>query len=234
MTPLYRLFEAPFDDVRGQREERFEKRYGFWRGFVDDRRLRYLDCGLFGNGFSRVRCPDCHEEYLLASSSAPSVPAHAQWDFVIPKMLRPDFLHHRELLGKLSKVAWETVIELMVTAVGEEAFRPGMVAVVQTAGDKGNWHPHVHAIVSRGGWSSAGEWIPIGFVDEQKAEWLFRHKVMRYLQNEGLLSEERAELLLSWRHTDFSVHNRVTVEPEDQRDLVLGGGVFVVCDKMVS
>ena len=32
----------------------------------------------------------------------------------------------------------------------------------------------------------------------------------------GLLSEERTELLLSWRHTGFSVHNRVIVEPEDR------------------
>ena len=29
-------------------------------------------------------------------------------------------------------------------------------------------------------------------------------------------TEERTELLLSWRHTGFSVHNRVRVEPEDQ------------------
>jgi hypothetical protein len=53
-------------------------------------------------------------------------------------------------------------------------------------------------------------------VDEHSAELLFRHKVMRLLQDEGLLSEERTELLLSWRHTGFSVHNRVYVEPEDQ------------------
>jgi hypothetical protein len=39
---------------------------------------------------------------------------------------------------------------------------------------------------------------------------------MRLLQDEGLLSDERTELLLSWRHTGFSVHNRVRVEPEDQ------------------
>ena len=31
----------------------------------------------------------------------------------------------------------------------------------------------------------------------------------------GLLTEERTALLLSWRHTGFSVHNRVRVEPED-------------------
>ena len=54
--------------MRGQWEERFERRYGFWRGFVDDKVRRYLDCGLYENGFARVQCPDCHEEYLLAFS----------------------------------------------------------------------------------------------------------------------------------------------------------------------
>ena len=141
-TPLYRLFETLYDEVRGQWEERFERRYGFWRGFVDDQVRRYLDCGLFENGFARVRCPDCHAEYLLAFSCktrelCPSCAAgraaataallreevlgevgHAQWVFVMPKMLRPYFLHHRELLGGLARAAWGTVRELMVAAVG--------------------------------------------------------------------------------------------------------------------
>lgn len=38
--------------------------------------------------------------------------------------------------------AWETVLELMCAAAGDEGMRPGMVAVVQTAGDLANWHPH--------------------------------------------------------------------------------------------
>jgi hypothetical protein len=104
--------------------------------------LRYLDCGLFENGFARIRCPDCAEEYLLAFSCktrdlCPSCAAkrsaataallaeevlasvgHAQWVFVMPKMLRPYFLHHRELLGGLALAAWETVLELMCAAAG--------------------------------------------------------------------------------------------------------------------
>ena len=67
-TPLYRLFETHFDEVKGQWEERFERRCGFWRGFVDEQVRRYLDCGLYENGFARIRCPDCAEEYLLAFS----------------------------------------------------------------------------------------------------------------------------------------------------------------------
>ncbi len=120
---------------------------------------RYLDCGLFDNGFARIRCPGCHEEYLLAFSCktrdlCPSCAAkrsvataallvedvledvgHAQWVLVIPKMLRPYFLHHRGLLGGLARAAWETALELMCAAAHGEELRPGMVAVVQTAGD---------------------------------------------------------------------------------------------------
>ena len=66
---------------------------------------------------------------------------HAQWVFVMPKMLRPYFLHHRDLLGGLARAAWETVRELMVAATGGAGLRPGMVAIVQTAGDLANWHP---------------------------------------------------------------------------------------------
>ena len=67
-TPLYRLFEHHFEEVRGQWEERFERRFGFWRGIVDEQVCRYLDCGLYENGFARISCPDYAEEYLLAFS----------------------------------------------------------------------------------------------------------------------------------------------------------------------
>ena len=60
---------------------------------------------------------------------------HTQWVVTIPKMLRPYFLYHRELLGGLNRAAWETAHELMAAATGDETLRPGMVAVVQTAGD---------------------------------------------------------------------------------------------------
>jgi len=64
----HRQEQTHFEEVRGQWEERFERRFGFWRGFVDEQVGRYLDCGLYENGFARIRCPDCAEEYLLAFS----------------------------------------------------------------------------------------------------------------------------------------------------------------------
>lgn len=131
-------------------------------------------------------------------------------------MLRPYFLHHRQLLGKLLQAAWETVHALIAEAGGDEGqARPGMVGVVQTATDLLEWSPHVHALVSRGGWDRAGTWVPVPCVDAKAAELLFRHKVIASLRDEELLTEERIELLLSWQNTGFSVHNSVTVGSKD-------------------
>jgi CubicO group peptidase (beta-lactamase class C family) len=55
-------------------------------------------------------------------------------------------------------------------------------------------------------------------VDEGSAKELFRHKVLALLRRRGLLSLERIELLLSWRRSGFSVHNRVYAHPGDGRD----------------
>jgi hypothetical protein len=241
-TPLYALLESLFETVKGAWEDLFERRYGFWRGLLDGVVARYLDCGIFERGFARIRCPDCATEYLLAFSCkgrglCPSCGAkraaefaaflqdevvadigHAQWVFTVPKLLRPYFMHHRELLGPLCAAAWQTVRELMAVAAGEEKdFRPGMVAVVQTFGDQLNLHPHVHALVTRGGWTASGEWVPVPYVSSSAAEQLFRHKVIRLLQHAGLLDEDRTRLLLSWHHSGFSVHNFVTVPAGDGR-----------------
>ena len=136
-----------------------------------------------------------------------------------PQMLRVYFLYHRELLGELSRAAAETAKELLAAAAGEEeGLRSGFVSVVQTFGDRANFHPHVHALVTRGGWTGSGEWVPVPYVDERAAEKLFRHKVLGLLRRRGLLSQERIELLLSWRRSGFSVHNRVYAHPGDGRD----------------
>ena len=241
---MYSLIESLYERVKGSWDDLFERSYGFWRGILDGAVTRYLDCGIFENGFARIRCPDCKDEYFLPFSCkgrglCPSCGAkraaefaaflqdevvagvgHAQWVFTIPKMLRPYFMHHRELLGPLCTAAWQTVRELMAVAAGDEnGFRPGMVAVVQTFGDQLNLHPHVHALVTRGGWNAHGDWVPIPYVSASAAEQLFRHKVIRLLQKEGLLDEDRTRVLLSWKHSGFSVHNGVTVMAGDGRAL---------------
>src|ERR1035437_4471213 len=96
----------------------------------------------------------------------------------------------------LCTAAWQTVRELMA-----------------------NLHPHVHALVTRGGWTASGERVPVPYVSSSALEQLFRHKVIRLLHRACLLNEDRTRLLLSWPHSGFSVHNFVTVPAGDGRAL---------------
>jgi len=237
--------EAHYETVKGLWEERFEHMYGFWRGFVDDVVNAYLDCGRFEAGFARVRCSDCGDEFLVATSCqkrgfCPSCGAkraaafaaflidevlepvgHAMWTFALPKMIRLYFIHHPELRSKLCRAAYETVQEMMVAAaIGSEGFRTGMVAVMATAGDLLNHNAHAHAIVPRGGWDESGAWVPVPYLDKDVAERLFRGKVLSFLVREGLLSDERRRILMNWNHNSgFSIDDSVRIEPEDQKSM---------------
>lgn len=73
LNPLEEGREAAFNRVNFETfeqvyEERFERQYGFYRPYVGQVMLRYLDCGILHNGFARVRCGRCGHEYLLEFS----------------------------------------------------------------------------------------------------------------------------------------------------------------------
>ncbi len=57
------------------------------------------------------------------------------------------------------------------------------------------------------------------YVDSHKAELVFRHKVLELLRDRDLITQERIDLLLSWRNSGFGVHNRTTVYPSDSEGL---------------
>jgi len=145
----------------------------------------------------RPRDPRSTPQYRLVEEVVAEA-GHAQWVFTVPKLLRPQptlvasrpqavspgrafgprvgpyFLDHRELLGKLSQAAWQTVAEMVdVAAGGEVPVRPGMVTVIQTARSDLGFSPHIHALVSRGGWTPDGRWVPVPFIDSEAAEKAF-------------------------------------------------------------
>ena len=74
-----------------------------------------------------------------------------------------------------------------------------------------------NALCSRGGWNGLGRWVPVPYLDHRLAEQLFRHRVLRLLKREQLLSDERIELLLSWRRTGFSIDDSVRI-PAGEND----------------
>ena len=62
---------------------------------------------------------------VLLSEEVVQQVGHCLWTFTVPKLLRPYFLHRRQLLGKLCRAGWETVSELIAEVTAEDV-RPGM------------------------------------------------------------------------------------------------------------
>src|SRR3990172_11157247 len=108
---------------------------------------------------------------------------------------------------------------MMAAAIDEPDARPGMVAVIQTFASTLKWNHTIHSIDPRGVFLDDASWHPIPYVDAHRAELLFRHKVLKLLQDRELISQERIDLLLSWRNSGFAVPNQNTVYPQDTEGL---------------
>ena len=66
LTPHYQCVQDHFEMLEQVYPERFQKRYGFWRPYLKEVMVRYLECGDFHNGFARIRCDACGTERALA------------------------------------------------------------------------------------------------------------------------------------------------------------------------
>jgi hypothetical protein len=247
-TVLYRVLFHYFDRFLTEYESRFEKDCGFFRPIIKEVVERYLDCGNPRCGFARIRCPACHAEHLLMFSCrtrgfCPSCHAkrleewgewmretllldvpHRQVVFVIPKMLRIFFKYNRRLLGELCRCALRSLSRYF-EIVARSELMPGVIAAIQTFGDRINFHPHLHLLVTEGGVDKAGHFHKIARIDDSRLAEIFAREVLAALVSRELLSPEWAERLLSWRHSGFNVHSRVRAKTRKEAE---GVGKYMI------
>jgi hypothetical protein len=95
---------------------------------------------------------------------------------------------------------------------------PGVIAAIQTFGDRINLHPHIHFLVTEGGVDEAGIFHKVSRIDDSRLVELFAREVLGFLVHMELLSPEWAERLLSWRHTRFNVHSLVRAKTKKEAD----------------
>jgi hypothetical protein len=242
-TVFYRVFFHYFEQFLQIYEDRFERTYGFFRPVIRDVVEKYLDCGNPMCGFARIRCPDCGEERLLMFSCktrgfCPSCHAkrreewgewmreellldvpHRQVVFTVPKMLRLFFRFKRKLLNSLCLSAVQTLVTFLYTATGLE-LRPGVVAVIQTFGDRINFHPHIHVLVTEGGTAPDGAFHRVRHFQDEVIRDIFTHEVFSLLLRKKLIGLPLVEKILSWRHTGFSVNSQVKVKTKTEAERV--------------
>jgi hypothetical protein len=61
--------------------------------------------------------------------------------------------YHRTLLGDLSRVAARSVTAFIRATLGELRLSVGIVSAIQNHGSLANWHPHLHMLVTDGGFA---------------------------------------------------------------------------------
>jgi len=94
------------------------------------------------------------------------------------------------------------------------------VAVIQSFGQKINFHPHAHLLVTEGGEDSGGEFHHVAsFQDSLLAE-IFKREVFSLLLRQELISEALVEKIEGWRHSGFSVHSKVKAKTRKEAERV--------------
>ena len=112
----------------------------------------------------RYFCPSRHARRLaiwtqwLDTTLLAPLP-HRQVVLTIPKRLRAYCLYRRRLLGEIARVAARTVTAAIRTLTGERDLAVGIVACLQTHGSRANWHPHLHLLVTDGGFRPDGTFV---------------------------------------------------------------------------
>jgi hypothetical protein len=236
-SPLFRLVADHLHRLQTVYDDRFAREYGPWRPVVTQVADKFLACGILEHGFARIRCDDCAHEYLLAFSCkgryfCPSCHAkrlaiwtqwldstllapvpHRQVVLTIPKRLRAYCLYRRRLLGEIARVAARTVTVAIRTLTGERDLAVGIVACLQTHGSRANWHPHLHLLVTDGGFRPDGTFVSWTAPDTARLTEAFRRAVLRLFVRLELFDETQAAGMLTWPHSGFHVHTAVWEGP---------------------
>ncbi len=189
----------------------------------------FLRCGDLHAGFTRLHCPDCDHEFLLAFTCkqrglcaschqrrtlsegafiadeicAP-VP-HRHLVLTLPRLIRTTFKFNRALLGELHHAAHSAITAWLRQRTDQPDGQPGLIVAVQTFGDFLFWHPHVHVLAAAGVFAPNGDFHlapPGGWQDLAE---LWRHAVLRRLRHASALADWQIAKLQNWRHSGFSV-----------------------------
>jgi len=105
----------------------------------------------------------------------------------VVKRLRVFFKFDRRLLGDLCRCALRS-LTCYFEAVTGSALTPGVIAAIQTFGDRINLHVHLHFLVTEGGVDEAGVFHKIPRIDDSRLAKIFAREVLAMLVRKELWS----------------------------------------------
>ena len=230
-SPLWQLVHHGWDDFLADYEKHHRKSLGPLRPATTATVQSFLRCGDLASGFTRLQCPDCGHERLLAftckgrhfcpschqrrvrstsdwiaTSVCHEVP-HRQFVFTIPRVLRGIFRKRRKLLTILFHTTIDTLQDAFRTRLDLPQGRIGAIAALHTFGDYLIFHPHLHILAADGLFTPDGRFHCMPAEDLAPTIELFRHRFLHALRDAKLISPKKLANLLSWKHPGFSIHH---------------------------
>ena len=107
-------------------------------------------------------CPTCGNLYAMKRTTSMSFKLvnvyHRHCVFTIDENLRHFFLQDRSLLNCLFHSVNNVVSRMFFKMNKSMNFTPGFVMVLHTFGRDLKWNPHIHCLISEGGYSDNGFW----------------------------------------------------------------------------
>lgn len=107
-------------------------------------------------------CPTCGNKYAMERTTSMSFKLvnvrHRHCVFTIDEQLRDFFLHDRSLLDCLFHAVNNVVSRMFFKQNKSMNFTPGFIMVLHTFGRDLKWNPHIHCLISEGGYSDNGFW----------------------------------------------------------------------------
>lgn len=104
---------------------------------------------------------------------------HRQVVLTLPKRLRAYCLSRRRFLAEIARVAARTVTADIPTLTGERDLAAGIAARFQTHGSRANWHPHLHVLVTDGGFRPDDTFVSWPVHETARLTGAFRRAVLR-------------------------------------------------------
>ena len=115
----------------------------------------------------------------------------------------------------MSLTAVRSLVKFLHTATGFELM-PGVVAVIQTFGDRINFHPHIHVLITEGGTTPDGAFHRVCRFHDKVIQEIFTREVFSLLLRKKLIGLPLVQKILGWRYTGFNVHSKVRATDKEE------------------
>lgn len=148
-------------------------------------------------------CPSCGNKYCMERSTAMSFKlidcTHRHLVFTIDEDLRPFFLDDRSLLDCLFQAVRSVILRLFHELNKSRNFVPGFICVLHTFGRPLEWNPHIHCLLTEGGFSDDGFWKTVKH---------FSYTYLRKAFQTALLNELESLIGPSFKKTKAAIYKK--------------------------